>query len=493
MSTTEASRRVRSPDPNTLVIFGASGDLASRKLIPALFELHTSKMLPERFAIVGFSRTDFSDVEFRDQMRAALELTGTIDEEAWTTFADMLHYVPAGEHDAAAYRNLMKELAELDAQHRCEGNRLFYCATPPTAYFEILDLMAASGLATSAPGWTRVVVEKPFGRDLASARALDEKLHLCFTESQIFRIDHYLGKETVQNLFVLRFANGIAEPVWNRRYIDSVQITVAESLGVEHRARYYEEAGATRDMLTNHLLQLLALVAMEPPVAFEADVIRDEKVKVLHALEHGSVESVRGQYREGVVDGRKVLAYRDEEDVDPESRTETFVALRCFVENWRWAGVPFYLRTGKRLKKRATEIVIQFKQAPFLPFTSTAVKRLEPNRYVIRIQPDEGAALMINAKVPGPGEMQIVNVPMTFDYDESFRVPAPEAYLRLLLDAMLGDATLFTRSDEVMRQWMFVQPHLDVFGDLERYPAGSWGPAGADELIEREGRSWHVP
>ncbi|MCA1831980.1 MAG: glucose-6-phosphate dehydrogenase [Actinomycetota bacterium] len=494
MATAATSRSVRRPDPNTLVIFGASGDLTSRKLIPALYQLLEAKLLPEHFAIVGFSRTEFTDHEFRDRMHEALkEHLDDFNEDVWKVFSEMLHYIPAGDHDEAAYRKLKQELKEFDTTHQSEGNRLFYLATPPEAYAEILELIGSSGMAKADEGWTRIVIEKPFGRDLESAIALDETLHTCFDESQIFRIDHYLGKETVQNLFVLRFANGIAEPVWNRRYVDSVQITVAEELGVEHRAQYYDSAGAIRDMLTNHLLQLLALTAMEPPVAFESNVIRDEKVKVLHALEHGSVEFVRGQYRDGTINRRKVPSYHDEPDVPADSRTETFVAVKCFVENWRWAGVPFFLRTGKRMKKRASEIVIQFKHAPFLPFQSTAVKKIEPNRYVIRIQPDEGAALMINAKVPGPGDMKIVNVPMTFDYDESFRVEAPEAYLRLLLDAMLGDATLFTRSDEVRRQWMFVEPLLSVWGDLERYPAGSWGPAGADELLERDGRSWHVP
>jgi glucose-6-phosphate 1-dehydrogenase len=495
MSARAPKSRVRIPDPCALVIFGASGDLTARKLFPALYDLKVAKLLPDNFAVIGFSRTEMTDDQFRESMHDALAARGQpVDETVWSAFAPSIHYIPAGDHDEAAYRSLHNELQELDSKHETNGNRLYYLATPPSAYFEILDLMNLSGLAKGAGGWTRIVVEKPFGHDVDSARELDERLHQCFTEPQVYRIDHYLGKETVQNLFVLRFANGIAEPVWNRRYIDNVQITVAETLGVEHRARYYEEAGAIRDMMANHLLQLLTLTAMEPPVDFEQDAIRDEKVKVLRALEHGGVDIVRGQYRSGYVEGQKEPGYRDEEGVAPDSSTETYVAARCFVENWRWAGVPFYLRTGKRLPVRATEITVEFKQAPFLPFVSTAVDSLEPNRYVIKIQPQEGASLYVNAKVPGPGPMRIRNVEMRFDYGEEFKqAETPDAYLRLLLDAMLGDATLFTRSDEVVRQWEFVQPMLDDGRDPEPYAAGTWGPAAADRLLARDGRTWHDP
>jgi glucose-6-phosphate 1-dehydrogenase len=493
MARTRASR-IRIPDPCAIVIFGASGDLTSRKLIPALFDLKKDGLLPERFAVVGFSRTEMDDDAFRHAMHEALVADGEqVDEKTWETFVQALHYIPAGDHDEAAYRRLADELQELESKHETNANRLYYLATPPSAYLEILDLINLTGLAKAA-GWTRMVVEKPFGHDLESANELDERLHQCFDESQIFRIDHYLGKETVQNLFVLRFANGIAEPVWNRRYIDNIQITVGETLGVEHRARYYEEAGAIRDMLVNHVLQLLALTAMEPPVDFAADAIRDEKVKVLKALEHGSVDIVRGQYAPGFMEGQRVAGYREEEGVAQDSATETFVAVRCFVENWRWAGVPFYLRTGKRLAKRATELTVEFKQAPFLPFASSAVESLEPNRYVIKIQPEEGASLYINAKVPGPGQMRIRNVEMSFEYGEEFKHrETPDAYERLLLDAMLGDATLFTRTDEVIRQWQFVEPLLDDQRDPEPYAAGTWGPSSADRLLARDGRTWRDP
>ncbi len=481
----------RVPDPSVLVIFGASGDLTARKLVPALYDLAAQKLLPESFAVVGFARTSMSDPEFRERMREALASHATFDEEVWARFAPALHYICSGEHDEAAYRMLASRLENVDEHHGTRGNRLYYLATPPSAYEEILKLMRASGISRSPDGWTRIVVEKPFGRDVESARHLDEVLHACYDESQVFRIDHYLGKETVQNLFVLRFANGVAEPLWNRQYVDHVQITVAESLGVEHRAKYYEEAGAIRDMLTNHLLQVLTLTAMEPPVDFEADAIRNEKVKVLHALE--LIGFVRGQYASGTIDGTRVPGYTSEDGVSPESRAETFVAAEFRVDNWRWAGVPFYLRHGKRLPRRATEIVVQFKQAPFLPFASTAVHMLAPNRFVFDIQPDEGITLFINAKEPQPGEMRIRSVPMRFDYDHSFMRVSPDAYQRLLIDAMLGDATLFTRSDEVMRQWQIVEPMLDAYADLGAYPAGSWGPEGASDLIERDGREWYEP
>ncbi len=483
----------RIADPCTLVIFGASGDLTARKLMPALYDLAAAKLLPDRFVTVGFARTELSDEEFRKRMRRACEDHRTREcvTEVWDRFARGMHYVAAGAQNEESYGALAETLQKIETEYETGGNRLFYLAMPPAAYLEVLDLIGKTGLARSQ-GWTRVVVEKPFGRDLASARALDERLHGCFDEKQIFRIDHYLGKETVQNLFVLRFANGIIEPVWNRRYIDNVQITVAESLGVEHRAAYYDAIGAMRDMLQNHLLQLLTLTAMEPPVDFTDDVIRDEKVKVLHALRQGGIKVVRGQYGPGSVGGERVPGYRQEEDVASDSTTETFVAARCFVENWRWAGVPFYLRSGKRLPLRASEVVIEFKQAPFLPFRKTAVESLEPNRYVINIQPDEGSELWVNTKIPGPGELRIANVPLTFDY-ESFSGETPDAYQRLLLDAMLGDATLFTRSDEVMRQWEFVDPLLGSEREPEPYAAGAWGPPGADKLLARDGRVWHDP
>jgi glucose-6-phosphate 1-dehydrogenase len=486
---------VRVPDPCALVIFGASGDLTGRKLVPALYNLAVANALPPGFAVIGFARSEKSSETFRAQMRADLEAhsrTVPIRDDVWESFAPRIHYICAGAHDHAAYEHLGQDLDRLDKEAGTGGNRLYYLATPPSAYPEVITLLGEAGLAQREGGWTRAVIEKPFGTNASSAAELNEVVHAQFREDQVFRIDHYLGKETVQNLFVFRFANGIFEPVWNRRYVDHVQITVAETIGVEHRGAYYEEAGATRDMLQNHLLQLLTLTAMEPPVGFEADALRDEKVKVLHALEHGGQDGiVRGQYATGVVEGEKVPGYREEEGVSKSSTTETFVALRCFVDNWRWAGVPFFLRTGKHLPKRVTEIAIAFKPAPFLPFAQTAVSSLEPNSLIIRVQPDEGITLRFGAKVPEPGEMRIRSVDMDFGYEESFSGDAPDAYERLLLDAMLGDATLFTRADEVARQWQFVEPLLDAKDPPSPYAAGTWGPPDAYELIYP--RRWREP
>lgn len=487
---------MRTPDPCALVVFGASGDLTGRKIVPALYNLRLAKLLPERFALVGFARTETSSQEFARQLRGAAEehsRTRPVDDGVWASFGEHIHYICAGTHDHAAYERLARELEHVDEERGTEGNRLYYLATPPSAYPEVAALLGEAGLAKPGKGWARVVVEKPFGRDLGSARELNACLHACFDEPQVFRIDHYLGKETVQNLFVFRFSNGIFEPVWNRRYVDHVQITVAESIGVEHRGAYYEEAGAIRDILQNHLLQLLALCAMEPPVDFEADALRDEKVKVLRAVQVSADHVVRGQYAGGVAEGTGVPGYGEEPGVGPGSRTETYVALKAFVDNWRWAGVPFYLRTGKRLPRRATEIAVAFKPAPFLPFVHTAVESLEANLLVIRIQPNEGIALRFGAKVPEPGEMRIRNVEMDFDYEETFTQDAPDAYERLLLDAMLGDATLFMRRDEVEMQWEIVEPLLDAGVEPARYPAGSWGPAEANRLIERDQRRWREP
>jgi glucose-6-phosphate 1-dehydrogenase len=485
---------VRVPEPCALVIFGASGDLASRKLIPALYNLALAHSLPEKLAVIGFARSEKSEEGFRDEMRKAIEedSRSPIRDDVWEQFAPRLHYVCAKAHDHDAFEGLAHELEEADAKFGTEGNRLYYLATPPSAYEEVVAHIGEAGLARRDRGWSRIVIEKPFGRDKASAAELNDVVHAVFDESQVFRIDHYLGKETVQNLFVFRFANGIFEPVWNRRYVDHVQITVAESLGIEHRGGYYEESGATRDILQNHLLQLLSLTAMEPPVSFEADDIRGEKVKVLHALDYAGVGAfVRGQYTSGVVDGDKVPAYREEEGVSPNSETETFVAVKCMVDNWRWADVPWFLRTGKRLPRRVSEIAIHFKEAPFLPFEPSAVKGLEPNMIAIRIQPNEGISLRFGAKVPEPGEMRIRNVVMDFDYEESFGDEGADAYERLLLDAMLGDATLFTRADEVAMQWEFVEPLLHADEPPAPYPAGTWGPHQAYELIYP--RRWREP
>jgi glucose-6-phosphate 1-dehydrogenase len=477
----------RTPAPCIIVIFGASGDLTARKLMPALYNLTIGKRLPNRTVVVGFARSEMTSEQYRARMREAVaehSRSGAPDDEGWDRFAADLHYICARDHDVAAYERLKSELDRLNDELGCENNRLYYLATPPSAYTEIIDLLGQAGLAQRPQGWTRIVIEKPFGRDEASARGLNERLHRHFDERQIFRIDHYLGKETVQNLFVFRFSNGIFEPVWNRRYVDHVQITVAESIGVEHRGAYYEEAGTIRDILQNHLLQLLTLTAMEPPVEFGADAIRDEKAKVLHALEHGGPSGcVRGQYRRGRMGSEEVPGYREEPDVAPDSKVDTFVAVRCLVDNWRWAGVPFYLRTGKRMPKRVTEIVLGFKPAPFLPFSRTAIEEIRANQLVVRVQPNEGISICLNAKVPEPGDMRVRTVTMDFDYSEEFVEEAPDAYERLLLDALVGDATLFPRADEITKQWEFVQGLLEAGDEPKAYPAGTWGPPEADELI----------
>ncbi|GAC1410954.1 MAG: glucose-6-phosphate dehydrogenase [Actinomycetota bacterium] len=455
------------PEPCTLVIFGATGDLSARKLMPSLYRMYVAGSIPTQISIVGAGRKPMPDEDFRTAIRDAVEKHATGPLEGWDAFSERLRYVCANPgEDPSALRSAVGA-----------GNRLFYLATPPSAYEGIVEWLGENDLHHAAQGWSRLIVEKPFGRDRASAEALTASIHRFFPETSLFRIDHYLGKETVQNLFVFRFANGIFEPVWNRRYVDSVQITVAEEIGVESRGAYYEEAGAVRDMVQNHLLQLVTLTAMEPPVEFSAGAIRDEKVKVLHALAHGGItRSVRGQY----------VGYRQEKAVDPNSRRETFIALELFADNWRWAGVPWLLRTGKKMPARVTEIAIHFKQAPFLPFASTAISELKPNVLSLRIQPNEGIQLCFGAKAPGG--MEVRNVNMDFDYDETFGTSPPESYERLLLDAMLGDATLFTRADEVSIQWQIVDSLLD--SELDPYPyfEGRWGPAEANRVAEP--RAW---
>ncbi|HEV8578365.1 MAG TPA: glucose-6-phosphate dehydrogenase [Thermoanaerobaculia bacterium] len=485
-----------------MVIFGATGDLTKRKLIPALYNLSVNRLLPEELAVVGVGRTPMSDDEFCRQMEEDLRRFATVEVEgervAWLT--RRLRYVTGEADDAASLERLGRTLAKLDEEMGTAGNVLYYLAVPPSVFCDYIRRLSDAGLMKEEEGrWRRVIIEKPFGHDLESARALNRQIREVLRERQIYRIDHYLGKETVQNIMAFRFANGIFEPIWNRRYIDHVQITVAETVGVEGRGGYYEEAGALRDMVQNHMFQLLAFTAMEPPVSFGADAVRDERVKVLSAIRPFSPEdvlrhTVRGQYGEGVVDGEHVPAYRAEKSVSPSSATETFVALELFVDSWRWADVPFYLRTGKRLPKRVTEIAIQFKQAPHMLFRDTPVERLNPNLLVLHIQPDEGISLRFEGKVPGP-VVRLGTVKMEFEYADYFGSQPHTGYETLLYDCMLGDSTLFHRSDMVEAGWCVVTPILDVWQALAprsfpNYAAGTWGPKETDELIQRHGRRW---
>ncbi|POB09655.1 glucose-6-phosphate dehydrogenase [Sulfobacillus sp. hq2] len=495
----------RRPQPFTMIIFGAAGDLAHRKLFPALYNLMVDHWLPHQVNVVGFSRQPFDDDNFRKEIKHSIEQFSRqpLNADVFDQFASGMHYISANFNDPQAYIELRNLLTRLNEEQHLLGNYLFYLATPPSFYPIIAEHLGAVGLnvSPSEQGWVRIIVEKPFGRDLASAIELNAQLHKVFDETQIFRIDHYLGKETVQNILVFRFANGIFEPLWNRQYIDHVQITVAESLGVEGRGTYYDTAGALRDIVQNHMMQLVSLIAMEPPVVFEADAVRDEKVKVLKAIRPLSTRdvtqfTVRAQYDEGYVEGSMVPGYLDEPDIPSDSRTESYMAMRLLIDNWRWAGVPFYLRTGKRLAKRATEIAIQFKKAPHRFFNQTATPDLEPNLLTLKIQPDEGIALRFGAKVPGP-VVRIRTVNMDFLYGTSFADQAPEAYERLLLDAMIGDSTLFTRKDEVEAAWSLVTTILNGWerakGPIPTYEAGTWGPPEADELIARDGFRWRRP
>ena len=495
-------RIARTPPPCSVVLFGATGDLTGRKLLPALYNLAREGLVPDTFSLVGVGRRPWSDADFRAEMRRSAEQHSRvlpINEEIWQNFAAGLFWVNVEFDDAAAYERLATRLDEIDTSRNTQGNRLFYLATPPSVFDDVITNVHAVGLNKSANGWTRIIIEKPFGHDLASARQLNELVSGAFDETQVYRIDHYLGKETVQNLLVMRFANTIFEPIWNRNYVDHVQITVAENLGIGSRANFYEEAGALRDMVTNHMMQLLTLTAMEPPVRIDAEAVRGEKVKVLHAihpLRDDDVDkaTLRAQYAAGTVNGEDVPGYHAEKGVNPESRTPTFVALKFEIENWRWAGVPFYLRTGKRLAKRGTEIAIQFKTPPLLLFPEIR-DDIQPNVLALRIQPNEGITLKFSAKQPGQ-RMMIHPVNMDFRYGASFGVAAPEAYERLLLDAMLGDPTLFTRRDEVEAQWSLMTPILERWAErtadpIPEYEAGTWGPAEADEFIQRDaGRTW---
>jgi glucose-6-phosphate 1-dehydrogenase len=490
-------------EPFALVIFGASGDLTRRKLIPALWSLYAARTLPEPFTIVGTARTELTDEAFRQQMRDAVATFARLKVPAphvWDRFAQSLSYVTGDPTRSDLYARLRQRLEELERARGGPTNRLFYCATPPSLYEDIVAGLGEAGLARAPQGWTRIIVEKPFGRDLATARALNRQITSVFDESQVYRIDHYLGKETVQNILVFRFANGIFEPLWNRNHVAEVQMTVAESIGVEGRGSYYEESGALRDMIQNHLLQLLCLIAMEPPVTFDADPVREEKNKVLQAIrpiDPAKVDEValRAQYAAGYVGGRSVPAYRQEKGVKPDSTTETYAALRLLVDNWRWAGVPFYLRTGKRMARRVSEIVIRFHRTPHLIFRRSERGPM-PNYLVIRIQPDEGISLTVAAKEPGP-DLRLGPVTLDFKYNEVFGGEPPEAYERLLLDAIHGDATLYARGDWVERAWELLEPVLEAWGrtpaGLPTYEAGSWGPAEAEAFIARDGGRWSEP
>jgi len=489
------------PDSCTVVIFGATGDLTHRKLIPALYNIAADGELPPNLAVVGFARRPKSDDEFRGELVEAARKHSrqTVDDEVWAGFARSVFYHQSEFEDADGYRRLGERLEEIEKERGTGGNRLFYLAAAPGQFEPILKNLASAGLNQSREkGWARVIVEKPFGTDLASARELNRIVRDAFPEQATYRIDHFLGKETAQNILVLRFANAIFEPLWDTRYIDHVQITAAETLGVEGRAGYYEGAGALRDMVQNHLLQLLCLVGMEPPTDLGADSIRDEKVKIVRSLrrfppEEVALKVVRGQYAEGAISGKPVPGYRAEKNVKPDSTTETFVALRLSIDNWRWADVPIYMRVGKRLPKSGTEISVHFKEAPAVLFNKSQM--LDQNVLVIRIQPDEGIALRMQAKVPGTS-FRIEPVKMDFHYGTSFGKASPEAYERLLLDAMSGDATLFARRDEVEQAWDFIDKIEEAWAagesppELFEYPAGSWGPDAADELLARDGRTW---
>jgi glucose-6-phosphate 1-dehydrogenase len=495
----------RTPDPCIVVIFGASGDLTKRKLLPALYHLEQAKLLPKDFAVVGVARRPL-EKSFAPDMKEGIISGGGVEDNdpKLAPFVDRVQYHAMNFDDAAGYDALKKKLTELDGKFKTQGNRLFYLATAPEYFSDIINYLGQNGMAQPEPDkdgkapWVRTIIEKPFGHDLESARALNDEVNKVFNEDQIFRIDHYLGKETVQNILVFRFANGIFENVWNRNYIDHVEITAAESIGIEGRGPFYEQAGALRDVVQNHVMELLSFVAMEPPVSFQADAVRAEKVKVWKAISTiHPADTVRGQYGPGTVDGKSVPGYRQEDRVHPRSQTETYAALRLEIENWRWAGVPFYIRAGKRLPKRVTEITIQFKQPPMLLFKggechdSSAIK---PNLISMRIQPDEGISLRFGAKLPGPS-MDISPVQMNFSYADAFGKSSANGYERLLLDAMLGDGTLFAHRDGVEATWALMTPILKAWAetpvkDFPNYAAGTWGPSAADALLESEGRKW---
>jgi glucose-6-phosphate 1-dehydrogenase len=495
-------------DSTTILIFGGSGDLAKRKLVPALYELHREKQLPLETIIVGYARTGESDDTYRVEMKEALAefaRSKPLDEAEWQAFAARLFFVRGDLFLPKDYITLKARIEEIEKDRNLPGNRLYYLAIPPSGIGDVVKNLGDAGFVYSVDGtgpWSRVIVEKPFGRDLETARALNDEIATVFRERQIFRIDHYLGKETTQNLLVFRLGNGLFEPLWNRRYVDHVQITVAESIGVEGRGKFYEEAGIFRDIIQNHVLQLLCLVAMEPPVGFDPNLVRDEKVKVLRSIRPQTPEeivrdTVRGQYAPGAVDGKAVVGYRQEQNVHPMSLRETYAAWKVQIENWRWAGTPFYLRAGKRMPKRVTEIAITFKTPPIALFRKAGVVSQEANVLILRIQPDEGIALKFSAKEPG-ATMKIDPVAMDFKYSEYFGTHAADAYERLLMDAIHGDSTLFARRDEVEAAWEHCTPVLEAWRDNPpldhpNYEAGTWGPEAAVALLARDGRRWRRP
>lgn len=490
-------------DPCTIVIFGASGDLTKRKLLPALYNLKALKLLPENFAVIGVAVSDSNDELFRTQITSDIQQFATrpVDQAEWDDFSKRSYYLSGDFNNPETFQHLGAKITDVQKTWNLSGNVLFYLAIAPTFFGKVVEQLGNAGLTEEKPdAWRRVIIEKPFGHDLQSARDLNADLTKHVAESQIYRIDHYLGKETVQNIMVFRFGNSVFEPIWNRRYIDYVQITVAEELGVELRGGYYDHSGVTRDMVQNHILSVLSLVAMEPPTSISGDSVRNEKVKVLEAIrpmepEEVLANTVRGQYGAGIIDRKNVPAYRTEPNVNPQSNTETFVAMKLEVDNWRWADVPFYIRSGKRLAARTTQIVIGFKRTPLLLFGKGVEDNIMPNRLVIHVQPDEGITMDIHAKRPGPG-ISIANVPLDFSYQEFGESNAATGYETLLYDCMIGDMTLFHRYDSVDASWRIVNPILDVWQalhprDFPNYAAGTWGPEASDRLIEKSGHAWH--
>jgi glucose-6-phosphate 1-dehydrogenase len=496
----------RRAPPCAVVIFGANGDLTKRKLLPALYRLAYERRIPQTFAIIGNSRTEMSDDDFRAKMKDAVRQfleDAPFDEAVWESFVGGLYYTAGDLNDDACYQGIAAKLAEADQQHQTGGNVLFYLSTQPSYYSSVVQRLGQHGLNRGA-GWRRVIIEKPFGHDLASARQLNSEIHTVFDEKQIYRIDHYLGKETVQNILAFRFGNGIFEPLWNRRYVNSIQITAAESIGVEGRGAYYQEAGALRDMIQNHLMQVMATVAMEPPSVYDADSVRDERAKLLRAIrilkpEEVPLRAVAGQYGPAHVGGKALVGFREEPGVKPDAQTDTYAAVTFNIDNWRWAGVPFYVRSGKRLPKRITDIAINFNPPPLSLFrqdTKSGLMAPRPNLLILRIQPEEGISLRFLSKSPGSG-MKVRPVSMDFNYGSSFGERSPTAYETLLVDALAGDATLYTRQDMVEASWQVVEPILQSWAaqkfDFPNYDSGTWGPRASDEMLARNGHTWRVP